>query len=164
MHTALAEMRTLLLELRPESLTNTPLGELLAQLTEAVTGRSSVDFELFIEKIPLLPEEAQTNFYRIAQEALNNVVKHAQARLVTVSLNTTPLPAGPEGARCQEIRLAIRDDGVGFDFGTKSLEHLGLSIMRERAAAIGADLSLASQPGYGTSVELTWIYEISEAS
>lgn len=158
-HTALAEMRTLLLELRPAALTNTPLGELLAQLTEAVTGRSEVEFTLFIEKIPVLPEEVQTNFYRIAQEALNNVVKHAQAKQVMVSLSAAPLPAGQEGELRQEIQLAIRDDGVGFDFGTKPLQHLGIRIMRERAAAIQAELSLESRPGYGTSVTLTWIYE-----
>ncbi len=79
---ALAEMRTMLLELRPSAVINTPLGDLLAQLTEAVTSRSGLPFQLFIEQIPLLPENVQTSFYRIAQEALNNVVKHAQARQV----------------------------------------------------------------------------------
>ena len=76
---ALAEMRTFLLELRPSSLINTPLSDLLAQLAEAVSSRSGLSFQLFIEKIPILPESVQVNFYRIAQEALNNVVKHAKA-------------------------------------------------------------------------------------
>ena len=76
---ALAEMRTMLIELRPSAVINTPLSELLAQLTEAITSRSGVPFQLFIEQIPILPDEVQMNFYRIAQEALNNVVKHAQA-------------------------------------------------------------------------------------
>jgi signal transduction histidine kinase len=76
---ALAEMRTMLIELRPSSVVNTPLSQLLAQLTEAITCRSGLPFQLVIENIPLLPEEAQMNFYRIAQEALNNVVKHGQA-------------------------------------------------------------------------------------
>ena len=89
---ALAEMRTVLLELRPSAVTKTPLGEILAQLTEAVTSRSGLAFQLYIEKIPLLPEEVQLNFYRIAQEALNNVVKHAQARQVTVSLRGRQFP------------------------------------------------------------------------
>jgi PAS domain-containing protein len=82
---ALAEMRTMLLELRPSAVIKTPLGELLAQLTEAVTSRTGLPFQLFLEQIPSLPAEVHTSFYRVAQEGLNNVVKHAQASLVTVS-------------------------------------------------------------------------------
>ena len=79
---ALAEMRTMLLELRPSAVIHTPLHDLLAQLAEAVTSRSGLRFDLNIEQIPPLPEEVHVNFYRIAQEALNNVVKHAQAEQV----------------------------------------------------------------------------------
>ena len=89
---ALAEMRTMLLELRPSALVNTPLSELLAQLTEAVTSRTGLPFQLFIEQIPSLPEDVHISFYRIAQEALNNVVKHAQASQVAVSLSAMPAP------------------------------------------------------------------------
>ena len=81
---ALAEMRTMLLELRPAAVVKRPLGDLLAQLAEAVTSRSGLPFQLMIEQIPPLPENVQINIYRIAQEALNNVVKHAQARNVIV--------------------------------------------------------------------------------
>ena len=153
---ALAEMRTLLLELRPSAVINTPLGDLLAQLTEAVASRSGLPFELFIEQTPSLPENVQTTFYRIAQEALNNVVKHAQARKVTVSLSGTPLPHNLEGVPGYEVRLVIQDDGVGYSTGVLRSDHMGISIMRERAAAIQASLSLESQPGHGTQVTLIW--------
>ncbi len=86
---ALAEMRTLLLELRPSAVINTPLSDLLTQLTEAISSRSGLKFQLSIEKVPLLPESVQESFYRIAQEALNNVVKHAQAGLVTIDLSVS---------------------------------------------------------------------------
>ena len=83
-------MRTMLLELRPSAVINTPLGELLAQLTEAITSRTGLPFQLFIEQIPTLPEDVHTSFYRIAQEGLNNVVKHAEASLVTVEFERQP--------------------------------------------------------------------------
>jgi signal transduction histidine kinase len=156
MRGALAEMRTVLLELRPSSVINTPLGELLAQLTEAVTSRSGLPFQLFIENIPLLPESVQLGFYRIAQEALNNVIKHAQARLVTVSLSETQLPPDKNYQAEREVKLVIQDDGVGFYMEAVQSSHLGINIMRERAGAISASLTLASEPGHGTFVSLIW--------
>jgi signal transduction histidine kinase len=154
---ALAEMRTMLLELRPASITSTPLGDLLSQLTEAVTSRTDVQFQLFIDNLPPLPAEIQTTFYRIAQEALNNVIKHSQARQVIVSLSATP----PIDARSVEgwkgvVQLIIRDDGIGFASGDRAREHMGLGIMRERAAAINAIFTIVSQPGEGTVVTLVW--------
>ncbi len=151
---ALAEMRTMLLELRPTAVINTPLGDLLAQLTEAIASRSGLPFRLYIEQIPPLPENVQINFYRIAQEALNNVVKHAQARLVIVSLSATPLPRDSAVGVVHEVRLVIRDDGVGYSPGIEKSTHMGIGIMRERAAAIQARLTLESQPGHGTQVTL----------
>ncbi len=151
---ALAEMRTMLLELRPTAVVNTPLSDLLAQLTEAIASRSGLPFQLYIEQIPSLPENVQINFYRIAQEALNNVVKHAQARQVTVSLSATPLPADSAVGGRHEVRLVIQDDGVGYSPGLEKSTHMGIAIMRERAAAIQARLTLESQPGHGTQVTL----------
>jgi PAS domain S-box-containing protein len=153
---ALAEMRTMLLELRPKAVINSPLGDLLGQLTEATSSRSGLKIQLYIEKIPPLPEEVHTAFYRIAQEALNNAVKHAQARLVTLSLSTTTLPPERTGSASQAVKLTIQDDGVGFSPGDRGATHLGLSIMRERAAAIQANLTIESQPGYGTQMTLIW--------
>ncbi len=153
---ALAEMRTLLLELRPAAVINTPLNDLLVQLAEAVTSRAGLPFQLLIEQIPDLPEEVHVNFYRIAQEALNNVIKHSQAKSVTMCLSATPLMPDVNAETKCEVTLLIQDDGVGFSLGEAPSNRLGLGIMRERAAAIQADLSLKSQPGHGTQVSLTW--------
>jgi signal transduction histidine kinase len=157
---SLAEMRTLLIELRPNAAQNIPLSELLSQLTEAITSRSGLPFQLFIEKIPLLPGDVQMAFYRVAQESLNNVVKHAQAIRVTVSLSGSRLEA--EGTDSQQflVRLLVQDDGVGFSTAVEKPGHLGLSIMRERAEAIQAGLTIESQPGHGTLVSLVWTGEI----
>jgi signal transduction histidine kinase len=154
---ALAEMRTLLLELRPTAITKIPLGELLTQLTEAITSRTELPFQLYIDNLPPLPSDAQTTFYRIAQEALNNVVKHAEARQVIVSLSATPAIFAHSSDDWEgEIRLEVRDDGRGYTPGDQNMEHLGLGIMRERAAAIGAIFNIESQPGKGTAVTLIW--------
>ena len=153
---ALAEMRTMLLELRPTAVINTPLDELLAQLTEAITSRSGLPFQLFIEQIPTLPENVQTSFYRIAQEALNNVVKHAQANRVTVRLSATPLTPNATGEARHEVNLVIQDDGVGFSSTMDHSDRLGICIMEERAEAIQASFSLESKLGYGTQVSVTW--------
>jgi len=156
---ALAEMRTMLLELRPSAVINTPLGDLLAQLAAAATSRSGLSFQLFIEQIPPLPENVQINFYRIAQEALNNIVKHAQADQVTMSLSASPFPPDETGGARQEVKLVIQDNGVGYSSKDRESEGMGISIMRERAAAIQASLSLESQPGHGTQVTLIWCGE-----
>ncbi|MGW8319409.1 MAG: PAS domain S-box protein, partial [Candidatus Promineifilaceae bacterium] len=153
---ALAEMRTMLLELRPASVFKTPLPELLAQLTEAITGRADLPFQLLLEQVPSLPEEVHTTFYRIAQEALNNVLKHAQATKVIVSLSVAPLTPDPGGGARHELKLVVDDDGVGFDRGIGRQEHLGTGIMQERADAIKATLSVDSRLGHGTRVTLIW--------
>jgi signal transduction histidine kinase len=153
---ALAEMRTMLLELRPSAVINTPLNDLILQLAEAVTSRSGLQFQLFIEKITPLPEEVHVNFYRIAQEALNNVVKHAQAEQVILRLNATPLAPGASGNSGHEVTLVVKDDGVGYSGEQRRTGQLGIGIMQERAAAIGARLIQESQPGHGTQVTLIW--------
>ena len=153
-YSGLAELRTMLLELRPSAVLNTPLSELLAQLTEAITSRASLSFQLFLEQSPPLPEAVHAAFYRIAQESLNNVVKHAQAGHVTVSLNSTKIEA--DGADRYQVTLEVRDNGVGYVSKQERPGHLGIGIMHERAVAVGANLSLESQPGEGTCVTLAW--------
>jgi signal transduction histidine kinase/PAS domain-containing protein len=154
---ALAEMRTVLLDLRPSALVKTPLSDLLAQLTEAATSRTGVRFQLFIEKIPSLPEEVHICFYRIAQESLNNIVKHAHASRVEVSLSANPLSSDITDTQRYEVKLVVRDDGRGLAPQENGLQHLGLAIMSERAADIHATLSVEGQPGAGTTVTLTWL-------
>ncbi len=146
---ALAEMRTLLLELRPAALTEASLGELLSQLGDALTGRARLPVTLTLESQGqgTLAPDVQIALYRIAQEALNNIAKHAGATQARLHLRL-----GEDG----RVALTIADDGQGFDPAGVSAEHLGLSIMRERAAAIGARLEVASQPGEGTQITVFW--------
>lgn len=143
---ALAEMRTLLLELRPAALTQTKLSDLIKQLCEAFIGRSRLPITLTIEGERDLLPEVQIACYRIAQESLNNVFKYARATQVNVSLFL--LPGG--------LRFEVCDNGLGFDISTTKPTSLGMRIMHERAEAIGADLHVSSSPGTGTCVELTW--------
>jgi signal transduction histidine kinase len=156
---ALAEMRTLLLELRPAALVETSLEDLLRQLGEAVTGRTGVPVSVEVKGTCALPPDVHVALYRIAQEALNNVVKHAQAshvaaRLACSASSSSGLQAGT-GVEAQ-VELVVRDDGRGFVPEAVSAEHMGLSIMRERAEAVGARLRVESLPGQGTCLTVLW--------
>jgi nitrate/nitrite-specific signal transduction histidine kinase len=171
---ALAEMRTLLLELRPEALAGAQLGDLLRQLAEATTGRARIPVTLTLRGQPNLPPAVKLAFYRIAQEALNNMSKYSGALEAAVILRVHPAepvqrqtgsralqarkaePEGEQPAEGQAVELIVRDDGCGFDPAAVSPEHLGLRIMRERAQAIGASLRIESQPGQGTRISALW--------
>jgi signal transduction histidine kinase len=143
---ALAEMRTLLLELRPAALIDTPFSQLLHQLAEASSSRGSLQINVDAEGDGPLPPDLQIGLYRIAQEALNNINKHANASRVDVRFRR----------RSREVDLRITDDGRGFDTSSTLPGHFGLSIMRERARALGARLRLESSPGSGTRVDVHW--------
>ncbi len=147
---ALAEMRTLLLELRPAALVETPLGNLLRQLGEAMAGREGLLVTVNAAKDCKLPAEAHIAFYRIAQEALNNILKHSRATNVVVSLYFRTIDNRPR------IEMSISDNGRGFDMAHVAPDHFGLRNMRERAQAIGAEFSVTSQPGDGTQIQVTW--------
>ena len=159
---ALAEMRALLLELRPTTLAEVPLAELLAQLGEATTGRSRLQVDLNVDAEAILPYEVKEAFYRIAQEALNNVAKHAHATRAWVEMVREAGPMAEAtlhgGASASEsvLVLTLRDDGRGFDPLRIPADHLGLTIMRERADAIGAQLSILTRPSRGTSIRVAW--------
>ena len=133
---ALAEMRTLLLELRPAALAEANLADLLRQLAEAVTGRARIPVEVRVEGCDEPPTDVRVALYRISQEALNNVAKHSGATRAILSLTC-------EG---EEVRLVIEDNGSGFDPATAGAGQLGLGIMRERAESVGATLELDSKP------------------
>ena len=142
---ALAEMRTLLVELRPNALVEVPLPTLLRQLGEALAGRARLSIQVSAEGERRLPADVQIGLYRIAQEALNNVVKHAKATQAVVTLRLS-----------ETVRLTVADNGAGFDPSTVTADHLGLRIMHERAEAIMARLSVYSEPGEGTQISVTW--------
>jgi signal transduction histidine kinase len=145
---ALAEMRSLLMELRPTGLTEVSLESLIKHLTDALAGKASVQTHIAgAWHGHQLPDEVQLTFYRVAQEALNNIAKHAEAAHATIELNGDH----------HQVSLVIQDDGRGFDRTRIRPGHYGLRIMQERADAIGADLTIESRPGAGTCVELLWM-------
>jgi PAS domain S-box-containing protein len=142
---AFAELRILLYELRPEALSTTPLTTLFGRLRDALAGRRETTVEMSVANDLDLPQAVNLALYRVAQEALNNVGKHAQARHAVV------IVAHDDGG----VRLTVRDDGRGFDPGAAPAG-MGQGIMRERAAAIGATLRVDSDPASGTTVTMVW--------
>jgi len=161
---ALAEMRTLLLELRPIGLTETRLEVLLQRLTQGISGRIRADIQVHIEGEAVLPTDAKLVFYRIAQEALNNMSKHSGADKVEIELRSVPAFSSKKRRKeefvqqhfSQSVFMLIRDNGRGFDPESVLGEHLGLGIMQERTANKQFTLSIWSQPGIGTEVSLHW--------
>ena len=142
---ALGELRTLLYELRPETLTGTQLPQLIARLGDALAGPGDVAVTIAVADGLALPGDVHVTFYRVVQEALNNVRKHARAAHAHVSVED-------DGER---VCLVVTDDGAGYDPAV-TCEGMGLGIMRERAAAAGALLSVETGPGAGTTVTLVW--------
>jgi PAS domain S-box-containing protein len=143
---ALAEMRNLLVTLRPSALIESDFSDLLRQLSDAFTGRSGVPVQLEIVGDCDLPPEVKVAFYRIAQESLNNIVKHAHASHCSIEMH----------CKDDDFTLVITDDGVGFDIKKISPESLGVGIMQERAGKIGAELDIQSQIETGTEIRMSW--------
>jgi two-component system nitrate/nitrite sensor histidine kinase NarX len=145
---ALAEMRMLLLELRPGSFQQSSLSTLLKHLCDAYQAKNAVQVHMNLAEgdPPALPVEVKEFFYRFTQEALNNITKHAKAGHVQIQLEQTE----------EVIRLRIQDDGRGFNPLDILPGHLGLQIMQERAAAIDANLMIESRPGEGTILVSEW--------
>lgn len=143
---AQAEMRTLLLELRPGELADRKLSELLRQLIDAMSARTELPISLTVVGDYQVPNKVQIAYYRITQEALNNISKHAQAKRAWINLRS-----GQE-----QSTLLIGDDGCGFNLEQRQIQQLGVKIMGERAEAIGADLTIESRPDQGTTVTVVW--------
>lgn len=143
---ALAEMRTLLRELRPQTIAATDLGTLVSQLTDGLAARHDIPAAVSSDVDGDLPPDVHLALYRIAQEAMNNVAKHANASSLIVDL--TDADGG--------VHLVVTDDGYGFDAANVEPGHMGLDIMQERASAIGAALTVTSEPETGTTVDVTW--------
>ncbi|MFW6097860.1 MAG: histidine kinase, partial [Chloroflexota bacterium] len=141
----LEEARRSVLDLRAAPLEGRPLAEALAELARerSEQGGPEVSFTEAGGSRPL-PVRIETGLYRIAQEALNNVVQHAQAEHAKVKLISTP----------EEVRLVVADDGRGFDPETAPQDRFGLVGLSERARLLGGSLRLETSPGEGTRVEV----------
>ncbi len=140
---ALAEMRTLIFELRPSSLESDGLVQALKTHTTAVQRRTGLVIVVDAEPIDRLALATEEALYRIAQEALHNVVKHANASHATIKL-------WHEG---DHIHLSVTDDGAGFDPTAVPRGHLGLIGMRQRVDLVGGDFRVESRPKKGTRIE-----------
>ena len=142
---ALREMRLLIFELRPSILESEGFIAALRTRLEAVECRTGIDTKMEIDESIQLPANIETNLYWIVQEALNNILKYAQANRVVISLNK----------KGQKIILQIKDNGIGFNINDSSKKgRLGLKSMQERAASLNSKLSIQSEPGSGTLVQL----------
>ena len=140
---AMSDMRLMIFELRPPILERVGLIAALQSRLDTVETRAGFQASLHAEGTIHLSPKQEGELYRIAQEALNNVIKHAQASLVKVNVLADE----------EFIRITIEDDGVGFD--QEITEHgggQGFRNMRERAASIGASCSFESTPGKGTKI------------
>ena len=141
--TTLQDVRRLAVELRPKALDDFGLVPALDRLTSTFSEQTGIRVQLE-SALPesRLPSEIETVLYRVVQEALTNVVKHARAENVTVLLR------GREG----KVAVVIEDDGQGFSPGIESDSGLGLVGMRERVALVGGRLAVESSAGAGTTI------------
>jgi PAS domain S-box-containing protein len=143
---ALAEMRALIFELRPANLEQDGLVQALRTHAAGIQGRVGlavrVDCAVDDDRAPLDVENA---LYRIAQEALHNVIKHAEATNVAISLT---------GSKSEGFRLAVQDDGHGFDPTVIPAGHVGIAGMRARASQVGGTITVVSKLGEGSRVEV----------
>ena len=145
---ALAEMRTLLFELRPASLETAPLDGLLERLGDALAGQTQVTVDVEVDQAMDLPPDVKIVFYRVTQEAFSNIAKHARAG--HVSARALAVDGG--------ATLTVQDDGRGFDPGAvPSGGHMGLRIMSERLERIAGTLTVESSPGRGTTIRAVWL-------
>jgi signal transduction histidine kinase len=143
---ALKEMRLLVYELQPLELEREGLIRALRKRLEAVEGRAGVEARLEVDDFVNLPGDVEGELYRIAQEALNNSLKHAAAGSVVLYLRQS------NGS----VELEIVDDGVGFNpEALPDRGGMGLKSIRDRAEHIGGSATIRSQPGEGTSVKVS---------
>jgi signal transduction histidine kinase len=143
---ALKEMRLMVYELRPSALEHDGLVGALQQRLDAVEGRAGVTAQLIATDILELPAPVEAVLYHVAQEALNNALKHARATVIKVHLQMQ------DG----RIELQVTDNGSGFDLeAVNGRGGLGLVSMRERTEQLGGSLSVLSRPGQGTTVQVT---------
>jgi signal transduction histidine kinase len=139
---AIADMRALIFELRPQMLNQEGLVVAVERLVGSLVARHRVQVHPILPAEPQLDLDKKEALYRILQECFNNITRHAHAHAIGVSLTQVN----------GRVKLEVTDDGVGFNPASPYPGHMGLVSMRERAAAIGAGLSIQSAPGQATRV------------
>jgi two-component system NarL family sensor kinase len=142
---SLEDARRSVLDLRTAPLAGRPLAAALAALGRAFTAETGVRVHVRAGPLPALPLRVEAELYRLAQEALANVRRHARARDVTVDLR----------AAAGRLRLSLRDDGRGFEPRRIAAGHYGILGMRERVRLLGGRLRVASRPGQGTTLSVS---------
>lgn len=168
---AQAEIRMMLVDLRPSTLIDVEIHDLLHLLANAFSGRTNIPIDVTICNDCAMPSKVQAAFYHFCQEALNNIVKHAKATKVEIILQND----------LGEMNLCVKDNGCGFDRRRQGLKrddiaidpnvrdkgqsfnpkyippgHYGLRMMDELAGSVGAELRIITQPGQGTSISIHW--------
>jgi signal transduction histidine kinase len=143
---ALTELRELIFELRPPSLEEEGLAATLRKHVDMLRRIHGRDIELRIAGAASCPPESEAEVLRVAQEALNNALRHAEAERIELRME----------ARDGRLVVTVADDGVGFDPGAPGVRsrRLGLTSMEERARSLGGALAVVSRPGEGTTVTL----------
>ncbi len=140
----LAEMRSLIFELRPESLEKEGLVAALSKQADALRSRMGIQVSTKYCDEPDVSLEIKQVFYRVAQEALQNIIKHAQASQVMLKLDKDP----------RILSMSIQDNGRGFDVQSEFSGHLGLMSMQERVKKIGGRIDIRSIPQQGTEIQV----------
>jgi len=141
---AQAEMRALLLHLRPATLQNKTLKEAILELLDELTRKNTMELTWEIEDVEGLPSGIEDHLFRILQESLSNTLRHAKANLISVKLFTLQ----------EQVRMRVSDDGVGFDPDGDKLTSYGLRSMQERVAEVGGSMEIYSAIGKGTQIEV----------
>ncbi|WP_226038036.1 sensor histidine kinase [Aquibacillus saliphilus] len=143
---AQTEMRALLLHLRPVDLSGEPLQMGIHNLIEELKQKCQIDFNLHIEEIRELSETGEEHLFRIVQESLSNILRHADATEVTVELVK----------RSEELFVHIADNGKGFDIENNQEKKIsyGLKTMKERSEEIGGTFAIRSKQGEGTHLDI----------
>jgi len=143
---AQSEMRALLLHLRPVHLEGKTLGQALEGLIDELRQKVPMKITMEMDPVVQLLPQAEDHLFRIVQEALSNTLRHSKAQEFAIRMER----------HANQLRLTMRDDGVGFDMEEKKQTSYGLLTMEERVSEMGGTMHVITAPGQGTGIEI-WI-------
>ncbi len=142
---AQAEMRALLLQLRPATLENQPLKEAVVALAQELEAKQTIRCELHLDLLDL-PANIENQIYRVLQEGLSNVLRHSEATTVTIKLS--------QAKNSERVQLIIEDNGKGFSKEQLPQTSYGIKTIKERIHELGGTVDWLSYPGQGTRLEV----------